>query len=148
MFVVFSQLPGELAPFEQLAAQAGRFFATSLDLLSRGAETVELRLRGERPRFEQAFAIRTRPTTPDDRAVAAQAEARGRAFGMAELAGRCPRVWELAPAAPLGSTLEMATLTLCAICASVALGPVLPPDHATLFGVRGAIERRNLIASS
>ena len=38
---------------------------------------------------------------------------------------------------------ELAYLTLSAICASVALGPVLPPDHGTLFGVRGAIERRD-----
>ena len=41
------------------------------------------------------------------------------------------------------SPLEAARLTLAGICASVALGPVLPPDGSTLFGVRGAIERRD-----
>src|SRR5216683_3152752 len=41
---------------------------------------------------------------------------------------------------------EAAYLTLAAVCASVALGPVLPPDHSTLFGVRGALERRDKLA--
>ena len=37
--------------------------------------------------------------------------------------------------------LDPALLNLCAILASVALGPVLTPDESALFGVRGAMER-------
>jgi hypothetical protein len=154
VFVVFSQLTGELAPFEQLAAQASRFFSSRLELLTRGVDTIEVRLVTEvtriteRPRAEQVFAIRARAVTPEDRTIAAEAEARGRAYGMADLAARCARVWELAPGVPHGPDLERSTLTLCAVCASTGLGPVLPPDHATLYGVRGAIERRDRIPCS
>jgi hypothetical protein len=57
---------------------------------------------------------------------------------MAALARRCASVWQVEPQAPES---EAATHNLCAIMASVALGPVLPPDDSTLFGVRGAMER-------
>jgi hypothetical protein len=148
VFCVFSQLAGAAPPYEQLAAHAARFFATTLERISEGEESVQLAVRGERPQFAQVFTIRVRGTSADDRASAATAEARGRAHGMSELAARCPSLWELEPTPPLGPKYDLATLTLCAICASVALGPVLPPDHSTLFGVRGAIERRDLIARS
>ena len=47
-------------------------------------------------------------------------------------------IWRIEPEgeAPAAITLELAGLL-----ASVALGPVLPPDDSTLFGVRGARER-------
>ena len=56
---------------------------------------------------------------------------------MAALAGRCQFVWWLSPGAEESPPL----LNLCAILASVALGPVLPADESALFGVRGAMER-------
>ena len=69
---------------------------------------------------------------------ARDAEARGRAAGMSLLADRCPTIWDVEPSA---EDNELARLHLCAILASVALGPVLPDDGSTLFGVRGAMER-------
>jgi hypothetical protein len=51
---------------------------------------------------------------------------------------RLPTVW-LIDAEPPES--PAATLNLCALLASTALGPVLPEDASTLFGVRGAMQR-------
>ena len=73
---------------------------------------------------------------------ARDAEARGRAAGMAALAERCGQVWTIESVGE-SDAIDATYLTLAAICASVALGPVLPPDGSTLFGVRGAIERRD-----
>jgi glycine/D-amino acid oxidase-like deaminating enzyme len=82
--------------------------------------------------------VRSRAATPDDHRAARDAEERGRAGGMGLLAARCQSVWEVTPE---GDESEAATLNLCAIAAAVALGPTLPPDASTLFGVRGAMER-------
>jgi hypothetical protein len=88
------------------------------------------------------FRITARDTSKDDIMNARDAEARGRAAGMAALAEKCSQLWTIEAG---GSEVpsEAAYLTLAAVCASVALGPVMPPDAATLFGVRGAIERRD-----
>ena len=88
-----------------------------------------------------------RQVQKEDLSNARDAEARGRAGGMGALAERCQSVWEVRDVA--GAEADPAALlTLCAICASVALGPILPTDHATLFGVRGAIERRDALVLS
>ena len=57
---------------------------------------------------------------------------------MSALAKRCHSLWEIQT---LSEDAELATLNLCGILASVALGPVLPDDGATLYGVRGSMER-------
>jgi hypothetical protein len=115
-----------------------------------------VRLVCKRPELEGEFRLTSRATNRDDLANARDAEARGQAAGMAALAERCTRLWAIdaalsrhsAPNASPEIPGEAAFLTLAAICASVALGPVLPPDRATLFGVRGAIERRDRAATS
>ena len=92
------------------------------------------------------FSIGVRRVTTDDLGAASRAEARGNAFGMAALAARCSHVWSV-------SVVEQAPpwllLECCALLASVALGPILPPDEDTLMGVRSARERaeklRNLV---
>ncbi len=82
-----------------------------------------------------------------DQDDAETAERIGQAAGMAALAARCPVVIEVtAPAkdaAPVvGQDDEPAlTLRLCAALAATHLGPILPPNEQTLFGVRGANER-------
>ena len=144
MFLVFSQLPGQVPPFADLAARAARFFASKLELLKQEENTFEVLLQNHA--VDGTFTLVTRAATRDDLVWAREAEIRGRAYGMADLAARCPRVWQLSVSAmrsPAATAENSAALTLCAICASVALGPVLPPDHSTLFGVRGAIERRD-----
>jgi hypothetical protein len=142
MYLVFSQEPGGRPPHERLSTQSGRFFSTALDLVEQNENSVVVRLVASRPPLQGEFRIVARPTDRQDLMNARDAEARGQAAGMATLAERCPQVWTIDAA---GSQIpsEAAYLTLAGICASVALGPVLPPDGSTLFGVRGAIERRD-----
>src|SRR5688572_14794093 len=139
--LVFAQELGPRVDATSLHGSAQRYFRATLRVLpaegsvTTGSTRVEL----EGPRgVKGSFELRARPRTADDLARAWIAEERGRAAGMAGLAERCASVWEVEPEA--GVDLS-ATLMLCAIIASVALGPVLPPDDSTLFGVRGAMER-------
>jgi len=99
---------------------------------------VEVRLCDEKHGYEGRFSVHCRPSTEHDRADARDAEERGRAAGMATLAARCATIWDVEP---VGEDSELARLNLCGILASVALGPVLPDDGSTLYGVRGAMER-------
>lgn len=101
-------------------------------------DRVELALRSERFGYAGSFVVRARPVSAHDLADAETAEQLGHAAGMAALARRCPTLWDVEPR---GSDDARARLNLCAILASVALGPVLPDDGATLYGVRGAMER-------
>ena len=144
-YLVFSQESGR-PPFDRLAAHAGRFFSSTLELLEQNEESVVLRLDCARPLLSGDFRIAWRATTKDHLMSARDAEARGRAAGMGTLAERCREVWTI-DAAGAKIPSEAAYLTLAAVCASVALGPVLPPDGSTLFGVRGAIERRDKASS-
>jgi hypothetical protein len=138
--LVFAQTLPPGVDANSLGASAQRYFKAKLQALPpTGHAAGSTRLELEAPRgVRGTFSIRVRPRTADDLARAQVAEERGRAAGMAGLAERCASVWEVE--AEAGVDLS-ATLMLCAIIASVALGPVLPPDDSTLFGVRGAMER-------
>ena len=57
---------------------------------------------------------------------------------MAQLAARCRALWVVTAESEISGSAE---LQLSALLASVALGPVLPEDESTLYGVRGAMER-------
>jgi hypothetical protein len=141
---VFSQQPDLTAALPKLLQHARRFFAAEVEVLASQPD-VRLRLDSARYPGRGTFRIATRPTTDDDRFAAEAAEARGRAGGMALLAARCPAVWVVTPESDVTGTAE---LQLTALLASVALGPVLPPDQSTLYGVRGAMERAEKAASS
>jgi hypothetical protein len=143
---VFSQQPDLVAALPQLLAHARRFFAAELDVLSASSAAradltsalVTVRLESARYPGSGTFQIQSRPSTDEDRAAAERAEARGKAGGMAALAGRCSGVWTLLPEGEVSGSAE---LQLSALLASVALGPALPEDESTLYGVRGAMER-------
>ena len=143
---VFSQQSDLVAALPKLLAHAQRFFAAEIEVLSASPparaepRTAEVLLRLDSARYPGAgtFRIESRPSTDDDRFAAEAAETRGQATGMSLLAARCPVVWSLAPA---GESSGSAELQLSALLASVALGPVLPEDGSTLYGVRGAMER-------
>jgi hypothetical protein len=142
VYLVFSQEPKGPLDVDKLAFHASRFFRARLEPLETGAGSVRLRLSG--PSFDAELTLRVREVTRDDIEDAKTAEARGKAAGMSALAERCSLIWEIRPAE--GSVpSEAAYLAMSGICASVALGPVLPPDHGTLFGVRGAMERLALL---
>lgn len=137
------------AALPQLLQHARRFFSADIEVLSAspGPEGGEVRLRLDSARYpgHGTFVLRARSTTADDRFAAEAAEARGRAGGMALLAARCATVWTVTPELDVTGSAE---LQLTALLASVALGPVLPIDESTLYGVRGAMERAERAAST
>ena len=141
---IFAQKEQLSLDLPELLRTARRYFDATLDVQSKselapgGREQVEVLLRSEQHGYEGRLSIRTRPTSEHDRSDARDAEQRGHAAGMATLAERCPTIWDVEP---LGEDSELARLNLCGILAAVALGPVLPDDGSTLFGVRGAMER-------
>lgn len=144
--IAFSQERDLVAALPKLLAHARRFFAAELDVLSgsppdrASREQAEVTLRFEAGRYpgRGTFRILSREATADDRFAAEAAEARGKAGGMSLLAARCPVVWEVSA---LDTPTGTAELQLSALLASVALGPVMPADGSTLYGVRGAMER-------
>jgi len=146
MHLVFSQDPKRLPDVQRLAAQAAKFFDSKLELVERTGSLLRVKLASSRPPFADELTIAARDVTHEDLANARDAEARCRAAGMGVLAERCKVIWEVRATSDPEPT-PVALLTLCAVCASVALGPILPPDHSTLFGVRGAIERRDLLVT-
>ena len=117
-----------------------RFFDATLDVQARSetGDQVELVLKCDKYDYEGRLRIRARRALEADLADARVAEERGRAAGMAGLAERCHVIWEVES---VGTDSELARLNLCGILASVGLGPVLPNDLSTLYGVRGAMER-------
>jgi len=149
---VFSQEPDLIGALPKLMAHARRFFAAELEVLAASpAERPELMQAFVNLHFESGrypgsgtFRIESRPTVADDRFAAEAAEARGLAGGMASLAERCPVLWVITPE---GETSGTAELQLSALLASVALGPVMPGDESTLYGVRGAMERAEKASS-
>ena len=140
---VFSQRAELSLDLAALLLATRRFFDATLEIQSRAeqedsTELVQVLLRSEKHDYEGVFTIQSRATTTADLHDARSAEQRGRAAGMSKLAERCPTVWDVRA---LEADTELASLNLCGILASVALGPVLPDDRTTLYGVRGAMER-------
>lgn len=141
---VFAQRDQLTLDLPALLRTARSYFDATLDIQKRsdpaadGRDSVEVLLRSEEHGYEGLLAIRTRWTSEHDCADARDAERRGQAAGMASLAERCPTIWDVEP---VGADSELARLNLCGILAAVALGPVLPDDGSTLYGVRGAMER-------
>jgi hypothetical protein len=150
---VFSQQPDLVAALPQLLQHARRFFVAELNVLAASPaeradpQQAHVRLRLESARYpgRGTFSIESRAATADDRFAAEAAEARGGAGGMSLLAARCAVVWSITAEADVSGS---ALLQLSGLLASVALGPVLPADGSTLYGVRGAIERAERAASA
>jgi len=141
---VFAQRSQLTLDLPELLRTARSYFDATLDVQARsepapdGRDHVQVLLRSDKYGYEGLLAIRTRWASDHDRADARDAEQRGQAAGMATLAARCPTIWDVEP---VGEDCELARLNLCGILAAAALGPVLPDDGATLYGVRGAMER-------
>ena len=141
---VFAQREQLTLDLPELLKTARRYFDATLDVQARsalepeGRDSVEVLLHCEKHDYQGRFSIRTRRTSEHDRSDARDAEQRGQAAGMATLAARCPTIWDVEP---VGQDSELARLNLCGILAAMALGPVLPDDGSTLYGVRGAMER-------
>jgi hypothetical protein len=145
---IFSQTPDAAIDPAAIVRTATRFFEAEIEVLSlrdlrreeppaEGSELV-LRLESARRKLSGNFRVQTRLATAADYDAAREAEIRGSAGGMGLLAARCPTIWQVTPE---GESSPGAILNLCALLAAVALGPTLPPDGSTLYGVRGAMER-------
>lgn len=146
--MVFAQADSGRIDLAKLVKNARSFFHASVEVLdeqnappdvpSPETSRVRLELSSEQHGWRARFALASRPANKDDHENANVAEAASRASGMALLAERCRYVWEIEPE---GDELEVATITLSGVLASVGLGPVMPDDRSTLFGVRGAMAR-------
>jgi hypothetical protein len=150
--LVFTQVDSDAFPVEQVRTHATKYFGGGFEAAPGGPAfavqppadvvLVLFTVRGT----SATFSVGVRRVTPEDLAAASRAEARGNAFGMAALAARCSHVWRVSVA---GEAPPWLLLECCALLASVALGPILPPDEDTLMGVRSARERaeklRNLV---
>jgi hypothetical protein len=125
-------------PEDVLRRNAATHFDASIALTEQpsapGYYHLELDLGVERGRF----VLNVRSVTDADIALAAEAEARGHAAGMAALAARCSYVWLVTPET---ATPEWVSWECCALLALTALGPILPEDRSTLLGVRSARAR-------
>jgi hypothetical protein len=152
---IFSQTKDAGIDPAAIVRAATRFFEADVDIQSAhdlrleaepsdGTELV-LELTSKRRNLSARFRVRSRLALAEDYEAAREAELRGRAGGMGLLAARCPSVWEVHP---FPGSSDAACLNLCAILAAVALGPTLPPDGSTLYGVRGAMERLESITGS
>jgi hypothetical protein len=135
-YVVFSQSNEQRWPLVALLQNARRFFDISVDVLEEHDGV--LRVAVGRNGAHAHFRLTIEAASPALYERARTAETAGRAAGMATLAARCPTIWRIEPEGEAPAAL---TLKLAGLLASVALGPVLPPDDSTLFGVRGAQER-------
>lgn len=145
---MFAQAREGGLPLAAVARHAARFFDLDVDFPGAPGATpaalpVEpssamLALRSRRTGCAGRVSVSSRPAVREDLDRARAAEHRGRAAGMATLAERCPRIWvvEADPGAAPGVVER-----LLGALASVALGPVLPEDGSTLYGVRGALAR-------
>jgi hypothetical protein len=146
---IFSQAPSDRIDLAALVRHAGRFFEAKLEVIGQRelrsqdeggpGHEVGLRIDSARRGFSEQYRVRSREANAEDYEAARRAEERGRATNMSLLAERCRYVWEVEPVAGTSSAAPL--LNLCAVLASVALGPVLPEDESTLFGIRGAMER-------
>ncbi|HEY8943609.1 MAG TPA: hypothetical protein VIM73_05075 [Polyangiaceae bacterium] len=152
IYRVFAQAQNGRVNLAQLVQNARMHFEASVEVLqqeglvedatealtSEARPWVRLRLSSVRRGFSAILRVTCRSATSEDWEGAQRAERNGRAAGMGLLAARCGAVWDVEPE---GEPSVPALLNLCALLASVALGPVLPPDEETLFGIRGAMER-------
>ena len=139
MYIVFAQSEDATLPAGVLARNAEAHFEAIATLADTepaagdGAHRLELTF--DDPPLRAGFVVRIRKTEPSDVAVALLAEQRGDAAGMGALASRCASVWLVEPD---GLAPEWAIWECCALLALTAFGPILPPDHSTLLGVRSA----------
>ena len=135
---VFAQRTEPRVDLAALVQNARKYFEARVEVLAEEGARATLRLESAKYGYVQELAVHARMRTAADVEDARAAEVRGRAGGMAALAERCGVVWEVHP---VGDATELSVLTLCALLAATGLGPVLPPDGSTLFGVRGSRER-------
>lgn len=142
-YLVFSQ--SALAPSVGRVVQGARsHFGAALVAVGSdaNAETAGVRLSYTAHGESAVFDVDSRRSDEDDVRKAGAAERGATGAGLADLAARCSVVWTVAPPS---DAPEWLVVEFCALLASVALGPILPPDASRLLGVRSARERSNAL---
>jgi hypothetical protein len=90
-------------------------------------------------RFDATVTVVCRAAIREDLELAERAEALAGGGGLASLAARCPRVFEVHGGA--SGAEERASLLVACLLAGTSLGPVLTPDGASIFGVKSGRAR-------
>ena len=90
-------------------------------------------------RFNATVTVFSRPATDSDRALAERAEVLAGGGGLAALAARCPRVFEVHGGA--SDADDLASLLVACVLAGTSLGPIVTPDGASIFGVKSGRAR-------
>ncbi len=140
-YLIYGQRGDGTIPISLWRNQADRFFGAKLGwtvekryeataLPERDAASLMV-FAGER---RGTRAVITRPSTPDDHALAEALEHQQGTYGLALLARRCPRVWLVESEGPW----DPVSLLVAAVIASVELGPIVDPGREALFGVKTA----------
>ncbi len=136
-FLVFSQSEEPALPIDRLVAQARAHFDGTLSAAD-AQDPAVTRLSYAAHGACGDFDVATRAAAPDDVAAARHADRITPSGGLADLAARCKTAWVITP---FGAPAEWLVFEFAALLASVALGPIIPPDGERLFGVRSARER-------
>jgi hypothetical protein len=145
-YLVFAQRDDARLEIHFWQQQARRFFDTELglsvdkayDRLDSMPTTDAARIVVSSPKnaVEATLLCAARPSTAADLALAESIEARHGYTGLSMLAKRCKTVWLVSSTNQAGG--DRAALLLSAIVASVVLGPIIPPAHDELYGVKTA----------
>ena len=144
MFLQFAQQDEPEIDLEGLTRGAERHFEARLS--AGAANPAGLHVQFEtQPYGTVGFTLKARTATESDYARLGPAEAANHSHGMAGLGRRCTSLWEVVPDP---GTAPAACFYFGALLASVALGPLLPPDGTGLYGVRSARLRAEALLSA
>lgn len=136
-YLVFSQAEAAAFPIDRLVAHASAHFDATL-VATETADPAVTRLSYAAHGTRGDFDVSTRVATLEDVGTARQAERFAASGGLADLAARCKTMWIVEPR---HDPPEWLAFEFAALLASVALGPIVPPDGMRLLGVRSARER-------
>jgi hypothetical protein len=120
---------------ERLASQASRYFDANLRPVGDASRSDQAKVSMTTALGSSVFTLHARRADPHDYQRLPRAELANDSHGMAALGQRCGCVWEVVPEPGVSAS---ACLHFGALLASIALGPLLPPDDSGLFGVRSA----------
>ncbi len=134
MFLQFVQQNEPRVDLDGLARAAERHFDATLSPGAPSPLGIRVQFTSQ-PYGTAAFTLRARACTESDYARLEPAERANQSHGMAGLGRRCTALWEVLPDP---GTPAAACFHFGALLASVALGPLLPPEGDGLYGVRSA----------
>jgi len=142
IYLVFCSLPQAQIDEPLVLSHGEKYFSASLSVVSQRTQksgkkaTQELRIAYKtRKGFEAAYTLISRPVTPADRKKIREAETNGQVPGLGRLAHDCPWVWQVEDGL---EEIQPETIQFCALLATVALGPIVPPHLDTVLSVRTA----------